>query len=64
MVYRWQVPGVRRMRCYILKPDNSEISETSTINGQYIVAKRLIVVVPPAGIEPAAPGLGIRCSIH
>ncbi len=54
--------------------DNFQFSLFNFLDGEYssipkfqLRDKRDIfwtLLVPPAGIEPAAPGLGIRCSIH
>ncbi len=38
--------------------------DQATQKGLAGLAKSLILLVPPVGIEPTAPGLGILCSIH
>ena len=44
--------------------NGDQIGDQAAKNGLEMLAKSLKLFMPPAGIEPATPGLGILCSIH
>jgi hypothetical protein len=54
-----------RIRQRLIERNNNLSKNTeSIIKGLNRFANPLILLVPPAGIGPAAHGLGIQCSIH
>jgi hypothetical protein len=55
----------RKWKGFLPTPEKSKIKDFAE-NANYLFphVKPTLVMVPPTGLEPAAHGLGIHCSIH